>query len=251
MTWFHTSNYSLDELGNSPVFDEIIFLSNSSYFMSQKTKFVFEVNNDDLNIIEHNFLLLEEIENTGAYKKWSELCNELEIDAGDAIGIDFHFFIIIDDTEVAGEMSWEAQKIIGQIASELGYDAVLSGDEQGSLLIADSNKIKKFMEIKEIEMNEKKKAGPVFPAIKRTIKQLESMTKKELETYPKVWHTSLCGPCISFYRAVKKNKKTWTLINWNGGSIYTQNVDIWSVHFEPCRRCLCHPKTDYPDGYLD
>lgn len=148
MTWFHTSNYSLDDLGNSPVFDEIIFLSRNPYSIGKESEFTFEVNGD-INIIEQSFLLLEEIEITKSYQPWLELCEKFKIDAEEALEVDFNFFGIIDDTEAAGEMSWEAQKIIGQIASELGYDAVLSSDEQGSVLIADSNKIKKFMKIKE------------------------------------------------------------------------------------------------------
>jgi len=77
------------------------------------------------------------------------------------------------------------------------------------------------------------------------------MTKDQFEKLPKVRVFSSVGPCLTFYRFVKENKKTVTVAYWNYDHVAFERKPKSWVHFEPCRNCEDHPKTQYPYGYMD
>ncbi len=77
------------------------------------------------------------------------------------------------------------------------------------------------------------------------------MTKEEFEALPKVRVFSPVGPCLNYFRFVKWNTKTGTVVFWNGNEpSYRRFVKCW-IHFEPCSSCVDHPHTQYPYGYMD
>lgn len=66
---------------------------------------------------------------------------------------------------------------------------------------------------------------------------------------------SSAGPCLNLGILVKRTNKTITFTNhWGetrkrGGWRVTHESEF--IHTEPCRRCMDHEKTDYPNGYMD
>ena len=63
--------------------------------------------------------------------------------------------------------------------------------------------------------------------------------------------SSMCGPCLTYYRKVKENRTTITVAFQNGSGRSCERVHKGFVHEEPCSSCTDHPKTQYPNGYMD
>jgi len=78
-----------------------------------------------------------------------------------------------------------------------------------------------------------------------------NITREEFEKLPPVRVWSPVGPCLTFYRLWKENKKTYTLVFWNGDRPAYERVPKFKVHTEPCTSCTDHPQTMYPNGYMD
>lgn len=58
---------------------------------------------------------------------------------------------------------------------------------------------------------------------------------EDLEKLPRVRVPSLCGPCLTGYYLVRRNKQSATVAFLNGREISIKRVS--SVHFEPCGCC--------------
>ena len=81
--------------------------------------------------------------------------------------------------------------------------------------------------------------------------QKKPITREQFEALPRVRVFSPVGPCLTFYRLLRTNRKTCTLAYWNGDHISTERIYKDWVHTEPCRSCMDHPQTMYPNGYMD
>jgi len=62
---------------------------------------------------------------------------------------------------------------------------------------------------------------------------------------------SSCGPCLNYYRMVRENKTTFTVVFKNGSGYSLERYSKGLVHESPCLSCQNHPETQYPDGYMD
>ena len=70
---------------------------------------------------------------------------------------------------------------------------------------------------------------------------------------------SPAGPCLTLGRLVKTTAKFHVYEEWQGGSDFAGTKKISRdlpghysrAHIEPCSCCRDHPKTQYPDGYMD
>lgn len=74
------------------------------------------------------------------------------------------------------------------------------------------------------------------------------MTPEAFAALPAARVVNSCGPCVTFYRALKENRTTWTLVYRNGDGYTAERVQKYAVHFERCTLCA-GPGGSYPDGY--
>jgi len=105
------------------------------------------------------------------------------------------------------------------------------------------------------------KENPAAPAVdptpkkkkvkKMTIAQYEAMAKDQFKKFPEIRVSSPIGPCLTQYRMIKENKTTFTVAFWNGGHVSLDKKRKYSVHTKPCSCCEDHPRTAYPNGYMD
>ena len=77
------------------------------------------------------------------------------------------------------------------------------------------------------------------------------MDREKFETLKECRVFSVVGPCLTGYRILRENRKTFTLASVNGRGISTDRHHAWRVHTEPCVSCQDHERTQYPDGYMD
>jgi len=82
-----------------------------------------------------------------------------------------------------------------------------------------------------------------------TDKSTIKMTERQFELLPRVFVTSNVGPCLTYYRALRQNKITWTVVFRNGDGFTQTKKYISQVHRSPCS--LCWGGASYPDGYRD
>ena len=57
---------------------------------------------------------------------------------------------------------------------------------------------------------------------------------------------SMVGPCLTA-TVIRRNRTTYTL-NFCGSKHYEQHA---LVHDTPCHSCTDHPRSQYPNGYMD
>jgi hypothetical protein len=60
------------------------------------------------------------------------------------------------------------------------------------------------------------------------------------------------GPCIDVGTVVKQNDKWWWVDNGQSRLTRKSKTSIdgrYSLHTDPCARCMDHPNTNYPRGY--
>jgi hypothetical protein len=65
---------------------------------------------------------------------------------------------------------------------------------------------------------------------------------------------SVCGPCLTLGRLTKETEHFYCFDEWQGADRFegTKRVAKRSPnHIEPCSSCRDHPKTQYPNGYMD
>jgi hypothetical protein len=64
---------------------------------------------------------------------------------------------------------------------------------------------------------------------------------------------SRAGPCITEGKLIKTTAKFYVFEEWRGGETYSGRKKIFcsKAHIEPCPSCADHPKTQYPNGYMD
>jgi hypothetical protein len=71
---------------------------------------------------------------------------------------------------------------------------------------------------------------------------------------------SRAGPCITLGRLVRETPQFYVYNEWRGGETYEERESrvakrlpgrYSGTHVEPCSSCRDHPKTQYPNGYMD
>lgn len=71
---------------------------------------------------------------------------------------------------------------------------------------------------------------------------------------------SRAGPCITLGKLTKETPRFWIYATWKGGTNYGPDEHRVSkqvpgrycpAHVTPCPSCTDHPKTQYPNGYMD
>lgn len=70
---------------------------------------------------------------------------------------------------------------------------------------------------------------------------------------------SMAGPCLTLGRLVSETAHFYCYDEWRGGDKYEGRKRVRKrteahysgAHIEPCSSCRDHPKTQYPDGYMD
>ncbi len=78
-----------------------------------------------------------------------------------------------------------------------------------------------------------------------------TITHAEFETLQPVRVFSMVGPCLTYYRLVKRNTISCTLAFRNGTGISIEHEPRGRVHPAPCPSCRDHPHSHYPNGYED
>lgn len=86
---------------------------------------------------------------------------------------------------------------------------------------------------------------------KRELPEYSALCHECFEKRPRVRVFSRCGPCLRQYRHVRTNRTTVTVAFRNGSGYSLERAYKGSVHEEPCPSCEDHPRTQYPDGYMD
>lgn len=60
---------------------------------------------------------------------------------------------------------------------------------------------------------------------------------------------SACGPCLTFGRIlISETAKFYCFVDRDGKP---GKISKARAHIEPCASCCDHPKTNYPNGYMD
>lgn len=71
---------------------------------------------------------------------------------------------------------------------------------------------------------------------------------------------SAAGPCITLGRLVSETPKFYRYAEWHGSDNFGPEMRLVAkrtpkrysaAHIEPCPSCRDHPRTQYPDGYMD
>jgi hypothetical protein len=68
---------------------------------------------------------------------------------------------------------------------------------------------------------------------------------------------SRCGPCIVLGKLVKETASFYVFEeNYGGAPVRSKirkrtDARYSPAHIEPCPSCRDHPRTQYPDGYMD
>lgn len=70
---------------------------------------------------------------------------------------------------------------------------------------------------------------------------------------------STCGPCLTLGRLTHETDQFYCYEEWRGGDLYEGKKRVRKrtssrysrAHVEPCSSCRDHPKTQYPNGYMD
>ena len=71
---------------------------------------------------------------------------------------------------------------------------------------------------------------------------------------------SAIGPCLTLGKLVRETPRFWVFNPWKGGQLYgTEEKRISKrtperysrSHVESCPSCRDHPRTQYPNGYMD
>ena len=86
---------------------------------------------------------------------------------------------------------------------------------------------------------------------KKQIDEWHELCRECFERLEPVRVGSASGPCLQFYRRVRNNRTSVTVAFPDGDGFTVTHVGKLIVHTEPCSCCTDHPKTQYPDGYMD
>jgi hypothetical protein len=71
---------------------------------------------------------------------------------------------------------------------------------------------------------------------------------------------SPAGPCLTLGKLVRETPQFYVYTEWRGGETFgpaerkvrKKTPGHYSrAHVEPCHSCRDHPKTQYPNGYMD
>ena len=123
---YHTSQVEIKEIEKYyGVFDDVLFFSSNVYQMSAGSVFVYKVDDSKLSFIDAS-----DLDSVDAVESIIDLigCNEDE--AQELLNDELNVFNIDFDGDYA-EASWAIQVIQARAAKEMGYDGVISEDEQG------------------------------------------------------------------------------------------------------------------------
>ena len=83
---------------------------------------------------------------------------------------------------------------------------------------------------------------------------------KETEMTKLVREFNRAGPCITLGRFVRETQKFYVFNTWRGGDQFDTSETRISkrtpshysgAHVEPCSSCRDHPRTNFPNGYMD
>ena len=74
---------------------------------------------------------------------------------------------------------------------------------------------------------------------------------------------SAAGPCLTLGKLVRQTPRFYVFLPWQGADRYSDKErrvarnlradggNYSPAHHEPCASCPYHPKTQYPNGYMD
>lgn len=127
MKLIHTSPNKIEKINNSGLFGDCLFFSVDEYIMTaSRTVYVYSIEIDDEKIADVSELYDEEI--------IKDIMDTLDVDEDVAANM-------LDGTDTAwdhgkdGEDDWWIQGKQGECAKKMGYEAVESRDEQGTVYI--------------------------------------------------------------------------------------------------------------------
>jgi hypothetical protein len=127
MKLFHTSPEKIEKIHENGMFGDCLFFSSEPYYMTMSKKpVVYSIDLDDNDVVSVRDLFDEEIV--------SRIAEVMEIDEEDAERV-------LDGRDTAfdhghdGEMDWWVQGTQGECAKKMGFSAVESQDEQGTVWI--------------------------------------------------------------------------------------------------------------------
>ncbi len=135
---YHTSPEKIkkiDDRGGN--FQDSLFFSTEEYNMSVGKTTTYALDIDNMSFIDPSDFFYED-----DYEKLNDIVKDIqnyaEVDEEKAQGLldgSEDPYDLIEDGEMAGELSWYLQGKQGEASKKLGYDGALSEDEQGSVYI--------------------------------------------------------------------------------------------------------------------
>jgi hypothetical protein len=127
MNIIHTSPVKIDKITPWGLFDDCLFFSADEYVMTQSDEyFVYSLNIDDDQIISVSSLYDDEI--------IADIVRVLDVSENDAEQL-LNGSCSVYDLGCDGEYDWWIQAKQGECGKKMGYEAVKSIDEQGTVFI--------------------------------------------------------------------------------------------------------------------
>lgn len=156
--FYHTSPEEISKIDKSGKFGSNLFFSDEPYFMTEAAEpkvYAMDLNEDDLLEVSRLPYMDLTDEQSDVYKRYvedikdrlsiedDELAEELLTESEDVYSVAEDLGI---EPEDLADASWEIQRLIGDMASAMGFKGALATDEQGEVLI--SNMLNREGELK-------------------------------------------------------------------------------------------------------
>jgi len=147
-TFYHTSPEEIEKISKYGRFGSNLFFSREPYLMTEAnspTTYKMAVDESKLiNAPSIPYMDMTDSQRAIYNNKISAVADRLGIDdldlAEDLLTEKKSIFDTYEDLNIdpgdAGEISWDLQKMLGDLGDELGFDGVLATDEQGQVLIS-------------------------------------------------------------------------------------------------------------------
>lgn len=128
MKAYHTSPSKIEKISKYGHFDDMIFFSLEPYEMSASKTITYSMELDNILKVDQLFYDHDSEEISEIIEHVARVLNVDDQEAAD----------LLDESRQAdnADDSWFIQTQQGHVARKLGYDAILTSDEQGSVLIA-------------------------------------------------------------------------------------------------------------------
>ena len=133
MKIFHTSPKKISRIEKTELFDDVLFFSDSLYYMNTESRFVYSLEIEESELLDVSSVF---------YDDNSDKIDDIIADLAEYADVDFETAQdLLDETQSIVDYTndcedlWYIQKLQAQIAKKMGYKGAIAEDEQGTVYI--------------------------------------------------------------------------------------------------------------------